>query len=309
MHYPRQNVEKKYVLCYSIIPLITAMSKMIALGCYILLLFYGCDDHHESKEKSKQDVTHVRTAENLAQLIEANLGTSGTLRSDYEEAVAFIESNRNEESFSKQTISPMENLNQGYDTAYTAAREYWNKSRRTTATPLMTKFLVFCRLMRNAGQTTNEICREQLVRDATAAMEITLPYRVPRNRENSFDTLRFICLHLWKNENICREFPLRYILAIIIIHVNKTDPEKRDTKGFRVFEQFYRNLGFLDTEYKRCKTDNEKSYYKEYFDAIFRQLRRVHEPPPPNKCHDDLIDDILSQINTIDKQKRPLLQC
>ena len=271
-------------------------------------LLCGCKDTTTTSSlghKSSEEILQSRNSPDvLAKVIEDNLGTSGTLRTDYKATLAFLKSHPNDESFSGLKISPIDHFVDGFDSSVTLGRDFMKLSYNKVPTGI-TKYLIFCRLMRNASLATDPNCRSQLVRDAVTAMQHEENSNIA-DRRGKYDVLKDICRDLIRNEDACREFPLRYLLAINIVQINNLGHPK---KSGQFFSHFLQRLGVVELEFSRCKSIAQRSAYLEFYEEVFRELRKALDPAPIGMCHDDLMSEIPERIDSIDKRLRPLMTC
>lgn len=279
------------------------------LNILLSVIYFGCNSPPEENQSPAvgRPSAAVGDTDVLSELISQKIKTSGTFNEDYKEAEKYLKS-ADTTLLAQFPISPVKHLISGYDTAYRRSRREWLKQRLHFYPPIiLSKYMLFCRFIRNAAHVNSRECQYQSIRDANQAMLDLRRPKVLDYRNHSqfeqFNTLLRLCVKLRLSTD-CPAYALEGSLAIDAIRMERPS---HATESKAILHLVMEMLIEIRNLWTQCP--DERDTYKAYVTAIIDTAKQVLLPPPEPGCMDELVPKTVKKINEIDTKYRTIMEC
>lgn len=256
--------------------------------------------------------TNPSRASLVAKMLLEVTGTSGTVESDYEESLKFLQSRKEVPELSKSSSSLLDKFTSSLNDAISSGREWSSgqkqadsndqlfiqKIKRVNPPISFIRFLIFNRFIRNAAHIEDPKCQNEIVTDAITFFSLTglvsLNYYLELCTVMSLDT-------------DCPTFALKYTLAEMVIE-HFIHSWGLDGKTVTV-QNFLHTIPIQVAEYQNCPTDTLRQHYTTVHKKAYDVFSAAIEPPSKPMCIEDHIRNILDQWSTNVENDLHLLQC
>ena len=269
--------------------------------------FHGCNESTSPPSATPSDSgsrtiigsSQNRGGEELGKILIENLGVAGTIASDYEESLKYL-SEPSSLQKSSASFSPVDKLTEGMQDAMASGRAWKNtKSWHMVDPPKpILRYLIFCRIVRNASHVKDQKCQNAMVKDAVNLISFDTPILFPLFHE--------ICSGIKLSES-CEEFALVYSMADSIIdHFVQIIGIDGNSLMYKNFVQMMHGQ---IREYNNCPSDGQKLHYQNIHQKSFNVVKAALEPPPEGRCLEEHIQAVLAKwIDTVSSDLT-LLNC